>query len=80
MEVPNRHPMIRVARIVAGTALMVAGVVGLVLPVLPGWLLIVPGLTLLSTEFRWAMRVRDRLWGEYQKRREQMSRRSRSES
>ncbi|MFP3913436.1 MAG: PGPGW domain-containing protein [Actinomycetota bacterium] len=35
------------------------GLVGLVLPVMPGWLLIIPGLSLWAGEFVWAARLRD---------------------
>ena len=45
-------------RLVAGTGLVLIGILGLVLPVLPGWIFIVPGLSLLSTEFRWAADLR----------------------
>jgi hypothetical protein len=44
----------RIARVVGGSGLVAVGVAGLVLPVVPGWLFIVPGLSLLSTELRWA--------------------------
>lgn len=33
------------------------GLLGLVLPIMPGWLLIVAGLSLWATEFVWAGRV-----------------------
>lgn len=42
-----------------GIALVSIGLVGLVLPFLPGWLLIVGGLALLSTEYVWARRLAD---------------------
>lgn len=35
------------------------GLVGLVLPVMPGWLLLIPGLSLWAGEFVWAARLRD---------------------
>jgi uncharacterized protein (TIGR02611 family) len=50
----------RIVRIVAGGALLVAGVVMLALPG-PGWLTIAGGLTLLAGEFVWARRLLDRL-------------------
>lgn len=53
----DRGPM-RLVRLVAGIGLVVIGLAGLVLPVMPGWLFIVPGLSLLSTEFRWAAALR----------------------
>lgn len=47
----------RVGVTLGGVFLMVVGLAGLVLPVLPGWLLIVAGLGLLATEYTWARRV-----------------------
>lgn len=37
-----------ILRITAGSVLLFIGVLGLILPVLPGWLLIIPGLFLLG--------------------------------
>jgi uncharacterized protein YqgC (DUF456 family) len=37
-----------ILRITAGSILLFIGVLGLILPVLPGWLLIIPGLFLLG--------------------------------
>lgn len=42
----------------AGLALVVAGVAGLALPILPGWVLIIAGIAIWSREFSWAMRLR----------------------
>lgn len=39
--------------------MIVLGLAGLVLPVMPGWLLLIPGLTLWAGEFVWAARLRD---------------------
>lgn len=47
----------RVAVTVAGFALVLAGLAGLLLPLIPGWLLIIPGLALLATEYVWAQRL-----------------------
>ena len=44
----NRHPVIRVLRNIAGFALVLLGVVGLVAPVLQGILFIVLGLALID--------------------------------
>jgi len=44
-------------KIIAGFAMMLAGVAGWMLPVIPGWALFIPGLILLSKEFRWARRL-----------------------
>jgi hypothetical protein len=58
------HPALRAARLVGGGLLLVGGVAGLVLPVLPGWVLIIPGLGLWSHEFAWAARLRHRVRSE----------------
>ena len=47
----------RVAVTVAGGLLVLAGLAGLILPIIPGWLLIIPGLALLATEYVWAQRL-----------------------
>lgn len=47
----------RAIRIIAGFFMVVAGVAGWLLPVIPGWALFVPGLILLSREFHWARRL-----------------------
>jgi hypothetical protein len=47
----------RVAVTIAGFVLVLAGIAGLLLPIVPGWLLIIPGLALLATEYVWAQRL-----------------------
>jgi uncharacterized protein (TIGR02611 family) len=39
---------------VVGTTVVLLGLAGLLLPVLPGWVLIFAGLVILATEFAWA--------------------------
>lgn len=46
----------RVAFNVAGWALLMLGCAGLLLPVLPGVLLLIVGLSFLSLEYKWAHR------------------------
>jgi uncharacterized protein (TIGR02611 family) len=56
----KRRPMIiRAGLIVAGVAVTLTGVAGLVLPVIPGWALIFAGLAILATEFVWARTLLD---------------------
>lgn len=54
----RRNPILnttwRVTVFMIGTGVMIAGLVGLVFPVLPGWALIFVGLAVLATEFAWA--------------------------
>jgi uncharacterized protein (TIGR02611 family) len=52
--------MLRIAKIIAGFALLVAGAAMVILPG-PGWLTIVAGLAILAGEFLWARRMLDRL-------------------
>jgi uncharacterized membrane protein YbaN (DUF454 family) len=56
-ERPKGKPMLRVARIFGGSALLVVGLVGWILPVIPGWPFVIPGLILLGEEFHWARRT-----------------------
>lgn len=44
----------RAALTVVGFALVALGLAGLILPVLPGWLLIIGGFAVLSREYSWA--------------------------
>jgi len=59
---------IRASRLVLGLALVLAGVV-LAIPGVPGpgLLVMFVGLTVLSTEFEWARRLRDRLHGAFRR-------------
>jgi uncharacterized membrane protein YbaN (DUF454 family) len=45
--------LIRYAKIFFGGLLTVAGIIGLILPIIPGWLLIIPGIALLSSGSPW---------------------------
>lgn len=38
---------------------MLAGLIGLALPILPGWVWLIPGLMILAREFTWAKRLLD---------------------
>ena len=55
-----RRPLIvRIILVMVGTILLVGGLIGLLLPIVPGWLLIIAGLAILGTEFVWARRLLD---------------------
>ena len=55
-----RRPLvIRIFLVMVGTVLLLGGLIGLLLPIVPGWLLIIPGLAILGTEFVWARRLLD---------------------
>ena len=49
--------MKRWLRIGAGFSLVFVGLLGWVLPILPGWVFVIPGLMLLGKEFHWARRI-----------------------
>ena len=49
--------MSRLVALVAGYTFLAIGITGLVLPVLPGWPFIAPGLIILSRHAPWARRV-----------------------
>ena len=52
----SNNMMKRVAFNAAGWALVILGVAGLVLPILPGVALLIVGLSFLSLEYKWARR------------------------
>ena len=59
-ETGKRRPLIvRVVVVITGTILLLGGLVGLLLPIVPGWLLIIAGLAVLASEFVWAARLLD---------------------
>ena len=47
--------------ILIGFTLVLLGIVGWALPVVPGWALFLPGLAILAAEFVWARRLLDHL-------------------
>ena len=63
----------RLLKIIAGFALLIAGAAMVVLPG-PGWLTIALGLAMLADEFPWARRALDRLKGVYMTCRDQLER------
>jgi uncharacterized protein YqgC (DUF456 family) len=54
-------------RILSGVGLVLVGIVGLILPIMPGWIFIIPGLLLLADYFDSAKKLIDwlkRRWSE----------------
>ncbi|MGH2596444.1 MAG: PGPGW domain-containing protein [Actinomycetota bacterium] len=51
------HNSKRIFVTIAGVIVLLIGIAGLVLPVLPGWALIFVGLGILATEYVWAQRL-----------------------
>jgi uncharacterized membrane protein YbaN (DUF454 family) len=47
----------RVVRHVWGWVLLLLGIIGLIMPVMPGWVFLIPGLVILSDYFEWARRL-----------------------
>jgi uncharacterized membrane protein YbaN (DUF454 family) len=43
--------------ILVGLGMLIVGVIGWILPIMPGWVFFVPGLVLLSKEFHWAKKL-----------------------
>ncbi len=42
-----------------GWVLVALGVIGLIMPIMPGWVFLIPGLVILSDYFPWARRLLD---------------------
>jgi uncharacterized membrane protein YbaN (DUF454 family) len=40
-----------------GWGLVLLGIIGLILPIMPGWIFLIPGLVILSDYFPWARRL-----------------------
>ena len=61
----GRRLFLKLFRTILGGILIIVGIVGIVLPVMPGVLFLIPGLFLLSREFDWAEQALSRVkkWG-----------------
>lgn len=44
-----------------GMLMVVVGVILIIIPVVPGWPLVIPGLIILATKFKWAQKLLERL-------------------
>ena len=44
-------------RIIGGFVLVTVGIIGVILPIMPGWIFLIPGLVTLSEHFDWAKRL-----------------------
>jgi uncharacterized membrane protein YbaN (DUF454 family) len=44
-------------RIITGWVLVTIGVIGLIMPIMPGWVFLIPGLVILAERFTWAKRL-----------------------
>jgi uncharacterized protein len=61
MRIEGKGPVWIILRQVTGYALLILGVIGCILPILPGIPLLFVGLGLLAVDSPWAARLRDRL-------------------
>lgn len=64
--------MKRILRYASGIGLVLLGIIGLILPIMPGWIFLVPGLMILSEEIPWLDRFLKRwiTWGKQKLERE----------
>ncbi len=44
-------------RTIAAFSMVAIGVCGLILPIMPGWIFLIPGLAMLSQRYTWAKRL-----------------------
>jgi uncharacterized membrane protein YbaN (DUF454 family) len=49
----------KIIRVSAGVGLVVLGIIGLILPIMPGWVFLIPGLLILSEYFPGVKRLVD---------------------
>lgn len=56
----RRSFITKMAVTVVGVALVLLGLVGIALPVMPGFVFLVPGLAILAGEYHWARRLLDK--------------------
>ena len=56
----SRRVLRKIMVLMGGLVLFVIGIIGLVLPVMPGLIFIVAGLLLMATEFDWAARASEK--------------------
>lgn len=68
------HHVRRIARRVAGLLLLALGIVGLIMPILPGWLFIIPGAVLLGFDIPKAISVLKHLEQRYPRHERHISR------
>ena len=47
----------KILRVTLGILLVLLGIIGLILPVMPGWVFLIPGLIILGEHFDWARRL-----------------------
>ena len=51
--------MTKLLELATGIGLVLLGIIGLILPIMPGWVFLIPGLVILSRHFEWAKSLVD---------------------
>ena len=52
VETPKQRSLLgKLLRLAAGTGLLIIGIIGLILPIMPGWIFVIPGLLILADFF-----------------------------
>lgn len=59
LQLRTGGPLRAILRIASGISLVIIGVVGLILPIMPGWIFLIPGLVILAEYFPPAQRLLD---------------------
>jgi len=57
-------------RILSGLGLVLLGIIGLIMPIMPGWVFLIPGLVILADHFPPVRRLLDWAKGIYEKQKE----------
>jgi len=48
---------VKCLRIISGFLLVLVGIIGLIMPIMPGWIFLIPGLVILGEHFVWAKKL-----------------------
>lgn len=56
-RITHPHPVWRAIRLVSGILLLIAGLIGGLLPIIQGWVFVIPALLLLAPESRLVRRI-----------------------
>ena len=51
LQLVSGFPLRAILRIASGIGLVIIGIIGLILPVMPGWIFLIPGLVILADYF-----------------------------
>ncbi len=65
--------MKKIFRNALGAGMVILGIIGVILPIMPGWVFLIPGLMILAEEFPWLDKFLNRwlAWGKEKLSREQ---------